>query len=171
MIDLVNINYALLNDMKTVIHINEAKKQDAHFLYFCDECKGALTIKHGPINRKHFAHKPGENKHCESRFKGSGESTIHKYWKNHFASLKGDYFTYRKKVLLEDTNTIDTVLVKGFVVETVKEKPFPLKNGTVVRPDVLLTIRQEDQQDDELVAIEICYKNKKTKNINGFIKN
>jgi hypothetical protein len=149
----VAIEYALLNDKETVIHIKDAKKDDPHLKYYCDECGGELLVRDGLIKVKHFAHKPGENLHCQARRRGSGESIIHKYWKQRLAKLR--VLKYPVKVLNEELKEKIKFVSKP-VIKSVMEKELKLDDGKILRPDILFTLEGGEQ-----VAFEITYKNPK----------
>lgn len=155
----VLIQYALLNDKKTPVHVRDAVK-DRHFKYYCEECKEELVLRDGLVKQKHFSHKPSTN--CEVSKKGNGESIVHKYWKNHFASRSFIDLPYYE--LNEDQTDLTVQTATYNIKMAVTEKTFTLKNGKSIRPDIVLTL--EDGRD---VALEICYKSKKTyKHIQAF---
>ncbi|TCS94959.1 competence protein CoiA family protein [Hazenella coriacea] len=151
----VMIEYALLNDKETLIHIKDAMKNDPHLKYYCDECGGELLVRDGPIKEKHFAHRSGENFHCLTRVNGSGESTVHKYWKQYLAKLK--VLEYPEKVLNEEEMKEEIRNISKPVVKSVMEKAVKLDDGKILRPDILFTLEGGSQ-----VALEIAYKNPKS---------
>ncbi|MGM0890624.1 MAG: competence protein CoiA family protein [Bacillota bacterium] len=140
------VRYALLNDFKTIIFIEEAVKG---IPYFCEECKSELFIRNGPDRAKHYAHK--SKKHCKVAGNGNNESTIHKYWKERYAqkkSMKYKWWDPGEKTPIEHTHIKE---VQNYVLE----KALKYQKYRII-PDVLLTM-----QDGTKIAIEICYKNKK----------
>jgi hypothetical protein len=150
----VSIKYALLNDKKTAIHIKEAKRDDPHLRYYCEECGGELLVRHGLIKTKHFAHKPGENLHCKTRKYGNSESIVHKYWKQKLS--RSNVLEYPVKVLNDELEE-EIQNVSKPVVKAVMEKEVKTDDGRILRPDILFTL-----EGGEKVAFEIAYKNPKS---------
>ena len=148
----VLIEYALLNDKETPIHIKNAYK-DPVLRYYCEGCKEELIVRHGVEKRKHFAHK-SNGSHCLVSIKGNGESIIHKYWKQHYASLSEillPFYSLDKK-----ENKLVIKWARHKIKSSVMEKSFKLRDGRTLRPDVLLTLENGKQ-----IALEIWFTNKK----------
>ncbi|EJS68605.1 competence protein CoiA family protein [Bacillus cereus] len=155
----VLITYALSADLETPIHIDDAKK-DINLKYYCEECNEELVIKHGTINRKHFSHRNDTN--CKVSKTGNGESIIHKYWKIYYSQLKEINLPYYALETKEYGTELITKTKKVVIRSSQIEKTYTLKNGKKIRPDVILIIENGKEKGQE-VALEIFYKNKKSK--------
>ncbi|KIV62509.1 hypothetical protein SZ39_5615 [Bacillus mycoides] len=155
----VLITYALSDDLETPIHIDDATK-DKNLKYYCEECNEELVIKHGTINRKHFSHR--SDTICKVSKTGNGESIIHKYWKIYYSQLKEIDLPYYELETNEFGTERITKTKKVVIRSSQIEKTYTLKNGKQIRPDIILIIENGKEKGQE-VALEIFYKNKKSK--------
>lgn len=155
----VLITYALSDDLETPIHIDDATK-DKNLKYYCEECNEELVIKHGTINRKHFSHRSDTT--CKVSITGNGESIIHKYWKIYYSQLKEIDLPYYALETYEFGTELITKTKKVVIGSSQIEKTYTLKNGKQIRPDIILIIENGKEKGQE-VALEIFYKNKKSK--------
>ncbi|MED3486122.1 competence protein CoiA family protein [Bacillus toyonensis] len=155
----VLITYALSDDLETPIHIDDATK-DKNLKYYCEECNEELVIKHGTINRKHFSHRSDTT--CKISKTGNGESIIHKYWKIYYSQLKEIDLPYYALETYEFGTELITKTKKVVIRSSQIEKTYTLKNGKQIRPDIILIIENGKEKGQE-VALEIFYKNKKSK--------
>lgn len=138
------IDYAYSLD-GAIVHIDDAEKQTD---YVCSDCEAILHVKDGAIKAKHFFHLNAEE--CG----GTGESLIHKYWKDRIANMK-------KISLPKPVNILQNHVSYEFetykIVGSKEEVRF--LDGRYIA-DVVLTLEVNQRTFD--VFIEVCYKNPKT---------
>ncbi|MGL5050883.1 MAG: competence protein CoiA family protein [Fusobacteriaceae bacterium] len=117
-----------------IINIKDAVKNAD---YKCSDCGSTLRVKDGKVNKKHFFHLNTEN--CG----GTGESLIHKYWKDKISKL--DFWN-------------------GYEISE-SRKELRILDGKYI-PDIVLKTAS-----NEYIIVEICYKNpKKSEHLKLFKK-
>ena len=133
---IVKILYCKDENDNPVFYINAKKNKK----YYCIDCGEELTIKNGNIKQKHLAHKA--NSSCLS----TGESYIHKYYKEHLF-IPGITINTEKGIA-----TIEKVLTEEWLNNRYEiAKTWDKK----IRPDVILETDKGD------VIVELCKSNPK----------
>lgn len=129
-----------------LVHIKDIYKGDE---IYCPECGDRLIVREGAVTRKHLAHKFNTNNNCSS------ESIIHKYTKIYLSDTLEKIKIFNDRIIVSDgkfkLSESQFVSIKNIEVEY-----SGLSNEYI--PDLFLKL-----ENNEEVAIEICYKNPKDK--------
>lgn len=128
------------SDKGVVTYIDYAQKGETY--YFDDKLTIPLLVADGKINVKHFRRHPKVDIELIRDVIGSSESPEH--------------FNAKRKILNEKSVNINGTIIKGHSAE--EEVRFSETNNIV---DVVLY----DSKGEVLLGIEVCYKNKKSKEI------